>query len=58
MCICTMSKAHESRIPCSRKTRRLVKQQKRGGENYDSLLRKMVEQYDPEKAAETVQHKN
>lgn len=53
-----MSKAHESRIPVSRETRKLVKQQKRGGENYDSLLRKMVEQYDPERAAEIVQHKN
>jgi len=53
-----MSEAHESRIPVSRKTRKLVKQQKRGGENYDSLLRKMVKQYDPEKAAETAQHKN
>ena len=48
-----MPQADESRIPCSRKTRRLVKQQKRGGKNYDTVLRKMVEQYDPEKAAET-----
>jgi len=53
-----MSKAHESRIPCSRETRKRVKQQKRAGENYDSLLQKMVEQYDPEKATETGQHKN
>lgn len=42
-----MSQASETRIPCSRETRRLVKAQKRGGESYDSLLRKMVEQYDP-----------
>jgi hypothetical protein len=48
-----MSKAHESRIPCSRETRELVQAQKRGGENYDSVLRKMVNQYDPEKAAQT-----
>jgi len=53
-----MSKAHETRLACSRETRRLVKSCKRGGESYDSLLRKMVEQYDPEKAAETVQAKN
>jgi hypothetical protein len=53
-----MSQAHESRIPCSRETRRLVKQRKRGGENYDSLLRKMVEQYDPEKAAEAAKDKD
>lgn len=45
-----MSQAHESRIPCSRETRRLVKQQKRGGENYDSVLRKMAAQYDPDAA--------
>ena len=53
-----MSQAHESRIPCSRDTRALVKRQKRGGENYDSVLRKMVEQYDPEKAAETPERKD
>jgi hypothetical protein len=47
-----MSKATSSRIPCSRETRKLVAAQKRGGENYDSLLRKMAAQYDPEKAAE------
>lgn len=49
-----MSRAQESRIPCSSETRELVKDQKRGGENYDSLLRKMVEQYEPEKAPESV----
>ena len=53
-----MSQAHESRIPVSRETRRLVKQQKRGGENYYTLLRKMVTQYDPEEAAETPQDKS
>lgn len=53
-----MSQAHESRIPCSRDTRRLIKSQKRAGENYDSVLRKMVEQYDPEKAAETAERKD
>ena len=53
-----MSKAHETRIACSRKTRQLVKSHKRGGESYDSLLRKMVEQYDPEKAAETPERKD
>lgn len=39
--------ANETRIPCSRDTRDLVKSQKRAGETYDTLLRKMVEQYDP-----------
>lgn len=50
-----MSQAHESRIPCSRDTRRLVKSQKRGGENYDTLLRKMAKQYEPERARQTPQ---
>lgn len=36
-----------SRIPVSNETRELVKAQKRGGESYDDLLRKMAEQYDP-----------
>jgi len=53
-----MSQAHETRLPCSRKTRGLVKSQKRAGENYDSVLRKMVEQYDPEQAAETPENKS
>mgnify|MGYP007039254477 FL=1 len=38
-------------IPCTEETRELVKAQKRGGESYDSLLRKMVSQYDPEQAS-------
>lgn len=43
-----MTKATESRIPCSRNTRRLVKAQKRGGESYDELLQKMAQQYNPD----------
>jgi len=43
-----MSKRTESRIDCSVEARELVKAQKRGGESYDEVLRKMVEQYDPE----------
>jgi len=46
-----MSNASESRIPCSRETRQLVASQKRGGERYEDLLRKMVEQYDPDAVA-------
>lgn len=34
-------------ITVSPDTRDLVRSQKRGGETYDSLLRKMVAQYDP-----------
>jgi hypothetical protein len=39
-----------TRIPVSVRTRELVKAQKRGGETYDRLLRRMVNQYDPERA--------
>lgn len=37
-----------SRIPVTTETRKLVKAKKRGGESCDSLLRKMVEQYEPD----------
>ena len=53
-----MSQASESRIPCSRDTRKLVKQQKRAGENYDSVLRKMAAQYDPDAAAQETEGKD
>lgn len=43
-----MSTASESRIPVSRETRKRLKQKKRGGETYDSLLQKMAEVYNPE----------
>jgi hypothetical protein len=46
------SAAYESRIPCSVATRKKVKSLKRGGENYDQLLQKMADQYDPEQAEE------
>jgi hypothetical protein len=39
-------------VPCSHETREMVSTQKRYRENYDSVVRKMAEQYDPEKAAE------
>lgn len=48
-----MADADETRLPCSRETRELVASEKRGGETYDSVLRKMVQQYDPEKAAQS-----
>lgn len=38
-------------IPCREETRELLRERKRGGEDYDSLLRKMVAQYCPEKAS-------
>lgn len=53
-----MSQTTASRIPCSRDTRKLIAAQKRGGETYDSLLQKMVKQYDPEKGSETSEGKD
>jgi hypothetical protein len=35
-------------IPVKPDTRDRVRSLKRGGEDYDSLLRKMADQYDPE----------
>jgi len=46
-----MTNASETRIPCSQRTRQLVKAQKRGGESYDKLLEKMARQYDPDEEA-------
>jgi hypothetical protein len=43
-----MSKATESRIPLSRTRLEQLRSLKRGGENYDSLLAKMIRQYDPD----------
>lgn len=42
-----MARTTETRIPCSRSTRQLVKSMKRGGESYDEVLRKMAAQYEP-----------
>jgi hypothetical protein len=43
-----MKSDQRSTIPVTSKTRQLVKRNKRGGESYDELLRKMARQYDPE----------
>lgn len=43
-----MQPDQQSTIPVTRETRQLVKRNKRGGESYDELLRKMVRQYNPE----------
>jgi hypothetical protein len=45
-----------TRIPCSKETRSLIVAEKRGGETYDSVLRKMVAQYDAERAAQARKH--
>lgn len=36
-----------STISCAPETREMIKGLKRGGESYDTLLRKMASQYDP-----------
>lgn len=46
----TSQRNTDARIAVSSETRDLVRSQKRAGETYDELLRKMVEQYDPEEA--------
>jgi len=43
-----MSKATETRVPCSRNTRDRLRAAKRGGENFNQLLLQMLEQYDPD----------
>lgn len=45
-----MSQASESRVPLSHERRRELKALKRGGENYNDLIGKMIEQYDPDEA--------
>lgn len=41
------SQGSEARIAVSTRTRDLVRSQKRAGETYDQLLRKMADQYEP-----------
>jgi glucan phosphoethanolaminetransferase (alkaline phosphatase superfamily) len=45
-----MSARTNARIPCTDETKNAVQARKRGGEPYDELLQKMLEQYDPDKA--------
>lgn len=47
-----MSTATETRVPCSDVTKERLKAAKRGGETYDELFQKMLEQYDPAAAHE------
>lgn len=45
------------RVPCSTETRtEILKPLKRGGQTYDSLLRDMAAQYDPDAAEEGETH--
>jgi len=41
------SRNTDARIAVSKTTRNLVRAQKRAGETYDQLLRKMADQYEP-----------
>jgi predicted CopG family antitoxin len=38
-------------IAVSKRTHELVRKQKRGGESFDDLLKKMVHQYEPEEVS-------
>jgi len=51
-----VSRAAETRVPCSRDTREQLRSYKRGGESYDSVLQKMIEQYDPAEAVDAPQN--
>jgi hypothetical protein len=45
-----MARTADTRLPISTETRERLRTQKRGGESYDDLLQKMIDQYDPESA--------
>jgi hypothetical protein len=44
-----MSQSNFTGIPVKPETRDRVRSLKRGGEDYDTLLQKMADQYDPDK---------
>jgi hypothetical protein len=46
------SRKTDARIAVSTETRDLIRSLKRGGETYDQLLRKMIDQYDLEPNAD------
>jgi hypothetical protein len=43
-----MAQSNFTAIPVKPDTRDIVRSLKRGGEDYDTLLQKMADQYDPE----------
>ncbi|WP_254273288.1 hypothetical protein [Haloarcula marina] len=43
--------SNHTTIPVSKRTHELVRKQKRAGESYDDLLKKMVHQYEPEEVS-------
>lgn len=47
-----MSNASETRVPCSKDTRKRLWNAKQGGETFDSLFNRMLEQYEPDVSGE------
>lgn len=45
-----MAESKYASIPVRPKTRDMVRSLKRGGQDYDSLIRQMCDQYDPDEA--------
>jgi len=45
-----MAESQYASIPVRPETRDIVRSLKRGGQDYDSLIRQMAEQYDPDEA--------
>ena len=45
-----MAESQYASIPVRPETRDLVRSLKRGGQDYDSLVQQMVDQYDPDEA--------
>jgi hypothetical protein len=43
-----MAETEVTSISCSRETLNLARQKKRGGETWDTLIRNMADQYDPD----------
>jgi len=43
-----MAERQRRSVPCHRDTLEIVRELKRSGQSYDTLLRKMADQYDPE----------
>jgi len=43
-----MSEQKYTTIPCTPETQEKIQSLKRGGESYNELLQKMIEQYEPE----------
>jgi len=47
-----MAESQYASIPVRPETRNMVRSLKRGGQDYDSLIRQMCQQYNPDEVAE------